>query len=104
VKAFSALPLHSELYQWHQKKRRSFNADFSRSNRQKTNGARSVGVGPEFDTLYFAKKKNPWTKPTGVLGNCREKKPHVGSPYFGSFSSDRIPKVTTDVNVHFFIQ
>jgi hypothetical protein len=38
-------------------KRRSFNTDFSRRNRQKTNGARSVGVGPEFDTLYFVLKK-----------------------------------------------
>jgi len=25
----------------------------------------------------------------------------VGSPYFGAFPSDRIPKPTKDVNVHF---
>jgi hypothetical protein len=29
--------------------------------------------------------------------------PTVGSPYFGSFASDRIPKATKDVNIHFFI-
>ena len=29
--------------------------------------------------------------------------PTVGSPYFGAFASDRIPKATKDVNVHFFI-
>jgi len=27
----------------------------------------------------------------------------VGSPFFGAFPSDRIPKATKDVNGHFFI-
>jgi len=40
--------------------------------------------------------------PAIVLEHCREGKPTVGSPFFVAFSSDRNPKVTTDVSVHFF--
>ena len=47
--------------------------------------------------------RNPWRKPTGLLEHCREEQPTVGSPYFGAFPSDRIPKATKDVNVHLFI-
>jgi hypothetical protein len=32
-----------------------------------------------------------------------KEKPTVGSPLFGEFPSDRIPKATKDGNVHFFI-
>jgi hypothetical protein len=32
-----------------------------------------------------------------------KKKPTVGSPFFGAFPSDRSPKTTKDVSVHFFI-
>jgi hypothetical protein len=32
------------------------------------------------------------------------KNPTVASPYFGAFPSDHIPKVTLDVNEHFFTQ
>jgi hypothetical protein len=32
-----------------------------------------------------------------------KEKPIVGSPLFGEFPSDRIPKATKDGNVHFFI-
>jgi hypothetical protein len=32
-----------------------------------------------------------------------KEKPAVGSPYFGTFPSDRMPKATYDVKVHFFI-
>ena len=42
-----------------------------------------------------------WPKPTGVLEHCREL--NFGSPFLGAFASDRIPKATKDVNVHFFI-
>jgi hypothetical protein len=33
-----------------------------------------------------------------------EKKPTAGSPLFGTFPSDRIPKATKDGKVHFFRQ
>jgi hypothetical protein len=32
-----------------------------------------------------------------------KKKPTVGSPFLGTFPSDRIPKATEDANVHFVI-
>ena len=32
-----------------------------------------------------------------------KEKPTVGSPSFGAISSDRIPKVTKEVNMHVFI-
>jgi hypothetical protein len=32
-----------------------------------------------------------------------KEKPTVGSPFFGAFPSDRIPKAIKDVNVHFLI-
>jgi hypothetical protein len=32
-----------------------------------------------------------------------KEKPNVGTPIFGAFPSDRIPKVTKDVSVHLFI-
>ena len=32
-----------------------------------------------------------------------KKKPTSGYPFFRVFPSDRVPKVTKDVNVHFFI-
>jgi hypothetical protein len=32
-----------------------------------------------------------------------KEKPTVGSPFFGSFPSDRIPKAMKDFNVHFSI-
>jgi len=38
-----------------------------------------------------------------VLEHCREGEPTVGSPFFGAFLSDSIPKATKDVNVHLII-
>jgi hypothetical protein len=32
-----------------------------------------------------------------------KEKPTVGSPFFRAFPSDVIPKVTKDVNMHFFV-
>jgi hypothetical protein len=32
-----------------------------------------------------------------------KEKPTVGSPFFGAFPSDRIPRAKKDANVHFFI-
>jgi hypothetical protein len=31
-----------------------------------------------------------------------KEKPTLDSPFFGAYLSDRIPKATKDVNVHFF--
>jgi hypothetical protein len=35
--------------------------------------------------------------------NVVKEEPAVGSPYFGTFPSDRMRKATNDVKVHFFI-
>jgi hypothetical protein len=32
-----------------------------------------------------------------------KEKPDIGSSFFGAFPSDRVPKATTDITVHFFI-
>jgi hypothetical protein len=32
-----------------------------------------------------------------------KEKPTVGSPYFGAFPSDRVPKAMKGINVYFFI-
>ena len=53
--------------------------------------------------LHRSLLRNPWPKPTGVLEHCREGKPTVGTPFFGVFPSDRIPKATKAVHVRFFI-
>jgi hypothetical protein len=47
--------------------------------------------------------RNTLPKPTGVLEHCHEEKQTVGSPFIGVFPYDRVPRVTKDVNVHFFI-
>jgi hypothetical protein len=39
---------------------------------------------------------------TVCWGIVVKEKPTVGSPFFGAFPSDRIPKVTKVVNLHFF--
>jgi hypothetical protein len=44
---------------------------------------------------------NPWPKSTGVLEHCHEGQTNDGSPFFEIFPSDRIPKATKDVNLHF---
>jgi hypothetical protein len=33
-----------------------------------------------------------------------KEKPNAGSPYFGAFPSDHIPKATKDVSVLFYVQ
>jgi hypothetical protein len=47
--------------------------------------------------------RSPWQKPTGVLEHCCEKKPNVGSPFFGAIAFDRIPKAPKDANVPFLV-
>jgi len=103
VKAFSALPLHSELYQWHHKSAVRLMLISVEVTGKKRLKPAQLGLVQSL-THRTLLKKNPSTTPTGMLRNCREKKPHVGSPYFGPFPSVRIPMVSKDVNVHFFIQ
>ena len=47
--------------------------------------------------------RNPWRIPTGVLEHFREGETNCLFFIFGAFSSDRIPKATKDIGVHFFI-
>ena len=56
MRVFSAPPLHYEVYQWHHKSAVPSMLLSVEATGKKTNGARPVGVGPEFDTLHFAKK------------------------------------------------
>jgi len=46
---------------------------------------------------------NPSSKLAGVLEHCRKEKPTFGFTFFGAFPSDRIPKTTKNINVHFLI-
>ena len=47
--------------------------------------------------------RNSWPKLTGVLEHCCVGDSNFGSPFFGTFPSDHMPKVMKDVNVHDFI-
>ena len=57
MKAFSALPLHSELYQWHHKSAVPSMLLSVEATGKKQMKLAQLGVSPEIDTLYFAKKK-----------------------------------------------
>jgi hypothetical protein len=46
---------------------------------------------------------NPSQKLAGVLEHCLKEKPNFDFPFFGAFPSDRIPKTTKNINVHFLI-
>lgn len=48
--------------------------------------------------------RNPWSILTGVLEHCLEIETDPWFLIFGTFLSDRFPKATKDINVHFFIQ
>jgi len=47
--------------------------------------------------------RNPWPQTKGVLEHCCKQETTVHSPFFREFPFDSIPKVTKDVNIHFFI-
>ena len=84
-------------------KRSPFSDDFSRGNRKRSAGVR-LGECGEYSsvvTLFFA--KNSLTKTEVCWSIIVRKKPTVGFPFFGVFSSDRTPKAMKDMNVHFFI-
>ena len=82
-------------------KRRPLNVDLSRGKREKSARSRSGDYGGccSVVTLFVDKKFLP--KSTCALEHCREVEA-FGSPFFGAFSSDGIPKATKDVNVHVF--
>jgi hypothetical protein len=60
-------------------------------------------MGDALALSHCSLPRNLCPKPTGVLEHCREGNPNVGSTFSRAFSSDRIPKTTKDVNVHFFL-
>ena len=46
--------------------------------------------------------RNLWPKPTGELEHFGEEETNSSSSIFRAFPSDRIPKATKEVIVHFF--
>ena len=71
---------------------------------QLESGNESMGNVPVLS--HCSMLRNPWPKPTGMLKHCRERETSCWFSVFflgGAFPSDRIPKVTKDVNIHFFI-
>jgi hypothetical protein len=52
--------------------------------------------------LFFAQEILDQIRPV-VCSSAVKEKPTVASPFFGAIPSDRIPKATKVVNVHFFI-
>jgi hypothetical protein len=82
-------------------KRRYLNVNFSRGNRYKSAEAKSEEYG---EWPHCSLLRNHLPQPTGVQEHCRlAEKSIVGSPFFGAFPSDSIPKGTKDVSVHLFI-
>jgi hypothetical protein len=85
-------------------KRRPFNANWNRGNRYKPGcqirsmGRKGAPVLPHYSLLRNPRKTRPVSWSIVV-----KRKRTVGSPYFGAFPSDRIPKVTNYVKVNFFI-
>ena len=56
-----------------------------------------MGTAPVLPHCYLL--RYPWPQPTDIVKD----KPTICSPIFMAFPCDRIPKVTEDVHVHFFI-
>ena len=71
---------------------------------KKTGGSRSGVYGGYSNVVILLYAKRSLTKITGVLEHCCEEDNNCWfSIFWGAFPSDRIPKATKDVNVHFFI-
>ena len=51
---------------------------------------------------YCPLLRKPWPKPIGVLEHCLEGEINCRFSFVGTFPSDRIPKATKDVSIHFF--
>ena len=69
---------------------------------QLESGQESVGDAPVLSN--YSSRRNPWRKLTGVLEHFREGETDCLFSIFGAFPSDRIPEVTKDFDVCFFIR
>ena len=78
-----------------------FNADFSPETGKNLLRLGQGGMGNPPESPLCSLLINPWPKSTGVLEHCHEGQTNDGSPFFEIFPSDRIPKATKDVNLHF---
>ena len=78
-------------------KTRPFNADFILEPSQE-----SLGVVPALS--YCSVLRNFYQNRPVCWSAVVKEKPTVGSPFFGPFLSDSVPKATKDVNVYLFIQ
>jgi hypothetical protein len=52
---------------------------------------------------HCSSSRNPWPNRPVCWSIVVKENPTVGYPFFWAFPSDRIPKATKGVNVHFFI-
>jgi hypothetical protein len=60
-------------------------------------------IGSASVLSHYSSLKYPWTNTFGVLEYCRERETKSFFSFFGVYRSDRIPKATDDIGVHFFI-
>ena len=62
---------------------------------------KSMGNAPMLS--HFSLLRNPWPNRPVCWSIVVKENPTVVSPFFGAFPTDRIPKVTNNVKVHFCI-
>jgi len=75
-------------------KRRPINADFIRGNRYTPAVASQEIMGDGAVLSHCPLLINPWQNRPVCWSIVVKEKPTIGSPYFGAFPSDSIPKVT----------
>jgi len=80
-----------------QKKRRLFNANFSRKKTDKNQS--EAGLESTEDTPFL---KSPRATPTGVLEHCREEETNSYFSIFETFTSDCFTKATIYLFIHNF--
>ena len=103
VNALSALPSHSESFQYHHKSAFSsmlVSVEGTGKNQLKA-GQVSVGDAPLLS--HCSLLRNPWPKPTGVLEHFGEGESTFWFSICGAFPSDPIPKTSKDFSIHFFL-